>query len=269
MTDVDSARDLYALPRADFTAARDAWAKSVRAGGDAARAAEIKRLAKPTTSAWLLNSLVRRDQEALDSLISLGERLRAAHASGSGADLRALTRERTRLLRELVRAAAAGESLSETVTRELEDMLTAAITDADAAERLLGAQLTSAKDLAVAPSWPGLTIAEPLPAERGPEARPKSKTPPVDRAAVNEARKAVKAAESARAGADQAVADAEEATVAAEERVRELNALLDQAEAAELEARRRQQSARRQAKAAERAAGLAWRKLRQVEGVDE
>ncbi|WP_156756874.1 hypothetical protein [Actinokineospora pegani] len=266
MTDVHSARDLYALPREEFTAARDTWAKAVKADGDTARAAEIRRLAKPTTSAWLLNRLVRQDQAALDSLVSLGKRLRAAHTDGSGADLRALTRERTALLRDLVRAAAAGESPSEAVTRELEDMLTAAITDADATERLLDAQVTSARDLAITPSWPGLTVAKPLPAKRGPETRPSAKTPPVDRAAVKEARSAVKAAEADRAGADHAVADAEEATTAAEDRVRELNALLDEAETAELDARRRLQSARRQAKAAERAAGLAWRKLRQVEG---
>ncbi|PWW62536.1 hypothetical protein DFQ13_105351 [Actinokineospora spheciospongiae] len=266
MVPVTDADDLYALPREEFVAARRALARAAKAEGDPARAAEIERLAKPTTAAWLVNRLVRDHPDSVTDLLDLGADLRAAHAGGSGAQLRALTRRRTELLADLVRTAADGASPSEPVTRELEDMFTAALTDEAAAARLAEGRVTSAKDFAVTEVWPGLSIAPPP--GKGRSAPAKAAPTPTDKAALKAARAAVKEAESTRADADRAATEAEQAITAAEDRVRELNAELDAAEHAELAARRALQVARREAKAAERAAGQAWRRLRQVEGTD-
>ena len=51
------ADELYALTPAEFTAARDERARQVRAAGQRDEAAAIKKLARPTASAWLVNQL--------------------------------------------------------------------------------------------------------------------------------------------------------------------------------------------------------------------
>jgi hypothetical protein len=51
--DIDEAVDrLYALPPDQFIASRDAAAAAAKAAGETKLAADIKRLRKPTVSAW-------------------------------------------------------------------------------------------------------------------------------------------------------------------------------------------------------------------------
>ncbi|WP_146108043.1 hypothetical protein V5P93_005467 [Actinokineospora auranticolor] len=254
--------DLYTLPRDEFVPARRDLARAARAAGDREAAARIEKLPKPTTAAWLLNRLVRAHPDEVEELLAVGDGLRTAHEDGAGSRLRELVQERTRLVDRLVTLA--GEALSEAITRELAEMLSAAVADPSSGERLRAARLAAARDLVVAEPWPGLTIAprsDPAPRRESPSARRK--------AALTQAKAAVKDAEAQRAEADRAVGDAETAVAEAESRVRELNAALDAAEHAELDARRTLQTARRDAKAAERAAGLAWRKLQQVESAED
>jgi len=58
------ADELYALAPAAFTAARDEQASQARASGDADLAGAIKKLRRPTVSAWLVNLLARADGAA-------------------------------------------------------------------------------------------------------------------------------------------------------------------------------------------------------------
>lgn len=265
MDGVTSPDELYALPREEFIPARRELARKTRAAGDKAAAAAIEKLPKPTTAAWLVNRLVRAHPDAVTELLALGADLRAAHSRAAGDELRELTRRRPELIRRLV--ALSGDSLSESVTRELADMFTAAIADEAAGETLRAGRVASAKDLQVEQAWPGLALAPSPPTE--PAAKPASRQRATDtrrRRALAEAKAAVKEAEADRAEADRAVRDAEAGVAAAEKRVRDLTAELDAAEHAELEARRLLQTTRREAKAAERAASQAWRKLQQVEG---
>jgi hypothetical protein len=69
---------LYALTLEEFTAARDALAARMRSAGDAAEAARIKSLKKPTTPAWAVNQLARRQAGLVEQLIDGSERLRRA-----------------------------------------------------------------------------------------------------------------------------------------------------------------------------------------------
>jgi DNA repair exonuclease SbcCD ATPase subunit len=269
-----SVDDLYGLPREEFIPARRELARQVREAGDKEGAAAIEKLAKPTTAAWLVNRLAREHPDDVESLISLGDELREATGTASGSELRALTRRRTELIGDLVRLAG-GSKLTEAIVRELEDMFTAAVATPEAAEVLRAGRITTARDLAIAPTWPGLSLSPPSkPAVKKPAEKSTPRTTKADderarkaaaRQALADAKAQVKAAESERAAADKAIRKAEDAVTAAEKRVRDLNAELDAAELAELDARRTLQMARRDAKEAERAAGLAWRKMQQVE----
>lgn len=127
---------LYAEPAATFTPRRDAEAKAC---GDKALAARIKALKKPSTAAWAVNLLVRREGEQIDQVLAIAESLRAAAASMDGEELRTLTRQRRQLTaaltttsRDLMRLE--GVRLTTAVADQVEGMLTAAMLDPRAAE---------------------------------------------------------------------------------------------------------------------------------------
>jgi hypothetical protein len=69
---------LYGLPLDEFTRARDELARRVRQEGDAAAAAEIKRLRKPSLPAWVVNRLARERELDMQRLLNAGEQLEAA-----------------------------------------------------------------------------------------------------------------------------------------------------------------------------------------------
>lgn len=77
---------LFELPLAEFTAARNALAATVKKEGDAARSKEIKALARPSLSAWVVNKLFRSSGDAFNDLLDAGEKLRGAASSSAGAD---------------------------------------------------------------------------------------------------------------------------------------------------------------------------------------
>jgi hypothetical protein len=79
---------LYALPLPQFTAARNALAKSLK-GDDAA---SVKRLEKPVTVAWAVNQLYWHERRVYDRLMASGDTVRRAQLatlSGTSADVRA------------------------------------------------------------------------------------------------------------------------------------------------------------------------------------
>ena len=100
---VAAADELYALPAEEFTAARNAKAKQMRAAGDRDLAAEIQRLGRPSAAAALANLLVRRDAAAFEPLLELGVALRQATAALDGAQLRVLSRQQQQVVTALVR----------------------------------------------------------------------------------------------------------------------------------------------------------------------
>lgn len=66
---------LYELPLGEFTAARNALAKSLK--GDPG-AATVKSLAKPSVLAWAVNQLVWKDRGVFDRLLAAGRSMRAS-----------------------------------------------------------------------------------------------------------------------------------------------------------------------------------------------
>jgi hypothetical protein len=67
---------LFKLPLAEFTAARNALAASLKAAGRADEAASVKALTKPPLSAWAVNQLYWHHRKPFDHLMAVGERLR-------------------------------------------------------------------------------------------------------------------------------------------------------------------------------------------------
>jgi hypothetical protein len=102
--------DLYKLPLAEFTAARNALAKTL-AGDESKR---VKSLAKPTVVPWAANQLFWKARPAYDKLMKSGHALRGAQlaalsgkAAGKGGDVKRAAESHRDALAEAVRQAAA------------------------------------------------------------------------------------------------------------------------------------------------------------------
>lgn len=140
------AGELYAVPREDFTRLRNERVAQARADGEPDLAARIQRLRKPTSSAALVNHLARERPADVAELGRLGESLREAHTELAGDRLRALSRQRHELVRNLTRAAAelSGGRVTESVSGEVTSTLDAAVADPEAAREVERGRLESA-----------------------------------------------------------------------------------------------------------------------------
>ena len=110
MTPGPGAPDLYGLPLEEFTAARNALAKELARQGERRRAEEVKRLPKPTRTAWALNQLARRAPEDVERLLAAGEGLRRAQQralEGDATGLRDAARAEQEQVGRLLHAALA------------------------------------------------------------------------------------------------------------------------------------------------------------------
>lgn len=104
--DIDA---LFQLPLAEYTAARNALAASLKAAGRTADAAAVKALPKPSLSAWTVNQLCWQHRVAFNQLMVAGTQLRKAHASklaGGKGDLYAASKAHAAALAELATQAA-------------------------------------------------------------------------------------------------------------------------------------------------------------------
>jgi hypothetical protein len=94
----DRIAELYLLPPGDFTSARNALVKELKAEGAKEKGAEVGNLRKPTMAAWALNQLVRADPEGLEEFGRAVDRLRTAQdqaiAGDRTVDLRSALAER-------------------------------------------------------------------------------------------------------------------------------------------------------------------------------
>jgi hypothetical protein len=104
-SEVDS---LFQLPLPEFTAARNTLAARLHKAGDKDAATQVKGLAKPPVSAWVVNQLYWRNRDAFDRLLTTGARLRQAQASqlaGQVTNLRELLTTHRETLTELAKQA--------------------------------------------------------------------------------------------------------------------------------------------------------------------
>lgn len=260
----DIADHLYGLAPEEFTKARDAAAKQARKDGDPELAAEVKQLRRPPVSAWAVNALARQRSGPLDELLALGAGLREAQQSLAGDDLRALSRQRHRVIASLTDEARtvladAGQKLADATAREVSATLEAGLTDEAAAAavrsgrlmrpltstglepvELLGA-VAAPDDLAAVPKASKAQRAKPVQRPEDRRAR-RAEARTQARAARSDAARA----ERELATADRAVASAQDAASDAEARVAELAQALKDAKAdhaaADSERRRSEQA---------------------------
>lgn len=281
--DLDEVVDaLYALPPARFTAARDEAAARAKKAGDPAAGKRIAGLRRPTLAAWASNTLVRAKPEEVEQFRQLGQALRAAHTSLDGEQLRALSHQQHVVVGALAREAQrladeAGTPVSDTVLREVGQILYAALADPDAAEDWASGRL--AKAPAAVTEFPGLAPdAQPpaAPAVREPVPPPVRKSAPAGRrpdARLEAARAAARDAEWAATAREDELRLAEEARQRAVEEAADADIALERAQdlrdhayAALAQAEERHREAARTAAAARRTAKAAARRLRTLTG---
>ena len=279
------ADELYALAPAAFTAARDEQASQARAAGDADLAAAVKKLRRPTVSAWLVNLLAREDGGQVDDLLELGQSLREAQRALDGDRLRDLSTQRRRLVAALTQeaqrlAAQAGQAVSAQGEREVQDTLEAALADQGMADAVRSGRLTKALSYAGLGEGVGISDAVavwPAPAARPPRgpapSRParKGRAAPGDAHETKEAARARREAEAAERARQEAEAAERNRQDAAED-AREAQAGLDEAEQEVTSARDKHQALQRQIDELERQldqiqgeSAQALRMLRQAE----
>jgi hypothetical protein len=101
--------DLYRLPLAEFTPARNALATRLRKSGKTADANDVRSLVKPSIPAWAVNQVFWKHRPVFDRLLSAGDRLRQAQTStlaGKSGDVRGALDAVREALSELSRLAA-------------------------------------------------------------------------------------------------------------------------------------------------------------------
>ncbi|HEU5035003.1 MAG TPA: hypothetical protein VFT62_09640 [Mycobacteriales bacterium] len=122
---------LYALPLAEFTAARNSAARSVTG----ALQKRVRSLRKPTAAAHAVNLLVRERSGAVGELLDLGSQLRAA-MGGDARELRRLAEHRRGLIAQLV-----DPSLPAAVQQDVAATLEAATADPEIAAAVCSGRL--------------------------------------------------------------------------------------------------------------------------------
>ena len=287
-TDADTGLDavadeLYGVPPDEFVGARDAAVAAARERGDRELAKAIGRLRRPTKAAWLANLLARHRAAQLDGLLGLAAGLADAQRTLDGTALRQLSSKRHQLVAAMAREAGrlaqeAGDPAAESVLRELQGILDAAMARPEIAEQVRSGRLT--RTLTYTGFGPEADPdAVPLPATRPPAppaAEEVPEAPATDTEAAERARRerlqaerdrraeALAAAEdeeaAARAKQDADEAAREEAVTAREDarrRVAELTAELEAAREQERTASSAARDAETAAKASARAVGVA------------
>ena len=241
---------LYAEPVEDFTPTRNALAAEA---DDRALARAVKALRKPSTAAWAVNLLVRREGEQIDQVLSLGASLREAAESMQAEELRALTRQRRQLTSALASSARTlaregGVRLSEAVVDQVEGMLTAAMLDPVAADVVRSGLVVKAftstgvseLDVASVVAVPEALGVRATPLEGPPEpSRPDLRVVPEDeelkraraQEAVDRAAAALDEARAAAEDAQRAVADLEARRLQLHEEIDELRRRISDLEA--------------------------------------
>jgi hypothetical protein len=281
VTLAEVADELYGLPPAEFIAARDERARAARAAGRREDAAAIRKLARPTTSAWLVNRLGRDDPAGLGRLFEVAEALQEAQRTLAGDRLRELSAQRRQVVGELLpvaadRARRAGQVASPAVLEEVRATLEAALADAGARDAVRSGLLTRALSYAglgevdlsaaaalAAPSAtkrPGRGVAQPGDAEAGTPAADLAEPDPATRAAA-----AAAAAESAAARASAAVAAAERELSSISEQRQFLRRRISHLEGELAQTREEDARLAAAAKRAERSKDAAARDLRTAE----
>jgi hypothetical protein len=264
-TDADVAA-LYRLPLDEFTAARNALAKT--AGGGAAA---IRALTKPPVAAWAVNQLYWNDRRTWDALVEAAEhqrRVNKAVLGGRAGDVRAAGQVHDEAVQDALKAtlailAAGGHAITDATRQAILNTLRALPAD-EAPGRLTRTLMPGGFELLAGVSVAGPARKDTKDTKATKEAKdtkdPKERAE-VDVKALTKAREAAVAADRALTEAEQAVRrhEFEIARAARDEErggraVEQARAALDEAKAALASAERDRDEAAKRRAAAEAAA---------------
>lgn len=243
---------LYRLPLAEFTAARNALAATLRKAGDRDAAARVAALEKPPASAWAVNALYWRERALFDAFLEAGQRLVTAQRSGGADAFREAQKERKDALLGLMKRAGsllegAGHAATPATLGRVSQTLESLAVRGGAPEGVALGQLSADLEPPGFEAFTGLSFSAPqAPAPKKADAKPAS-DPIAEgkarRAAIEDARGAVLNAEAEMRRLKKAMAEA--ASVADTARAAQ--------RAAEKELSEASQNARRATEAAEKA----------------
>jgi hypothetical protein len=140
------AEQLYGLPPDEFSSARDEYVRQAREQRNQALARGLGKLRKPTQSAWLINLLWRNQREVMQQLFELASELSQAQTEAAGPALRELTAQRRQIENALLRQAMtlaeqAGVRVSDSVSREAQETLSAALAIPEVADEVRSGRL--------------------------------------------------------------------------------------------------------------------------------
>ena len=256
--------DLYALAPEEFTAARDAAARDDKG---------LKGLRKPSVSAWVVNTLVRREPALLEQLVDLGAALREATSARQGEQLRGLTEQRHQLVQAVTEQAIAlvGRDITQAVRTEVSQTLEAAMADPGSAAAVQSGQLVRALSYAGfgGVDLDGAVADLPSPAPRTDASKKLQKLEATALDAQGALDDAVRLAERTTQAFDAAESDSAEAAdqvTAAEERVDALRQQLKEAEQELQQARSRHSKAGRELEELQRKAERATKAVADAQG---
>ena len=276
---------LYELALDEFTKARDALAARLKSAGDAAEAAAVKALKKPTTPAWAVNQLARSSRDVVEQLIAASDRLRRAQQEllrgGPAQDVWEATLAEREALGTLTEAAeriltGAGYGATRATLDRISDTLAAAAADPSHRSLLRRGVLVTELHragfgdlLGDATESRGLHLVEPLPAS---DAREEPKPQPAGKAArggttakqMLEAEREATRLERAAAHAEDEAEKAERAAEQAGEAAESASKRLDAAEKESGRARAAATAARKEARIARRDAERASTRLEKL-----
>jgi hypothetical protein len=170
--------ELFALPLAEFTAARNALAKRLAKEKDADAAEEVRALTKPTVPAWAVNQLVRREPKLIEQLLENGEALQKQVLTGRASvdAIRDSQRREREAVRDLVRRAesllkAEGRSATAQTLERISETLSAGAQGAEGREAIRSARLSAELEPAGFEALAGLAAARPQGRDELAEAR--------------------------------------------------------------------------------------------------
>jgi hypothetical protein len=227
--DLDAALDeLYGADPAEFVAARKQLSAALRTAGDKDGAKQLLAARRPSTSAWALNQVARREPQLVETLLDASRALYAAQTRGSNKP--DVLRDAIRTHREAVDATAdaaltvLGARANDKFRSEIVSTLRAVSVDEEAEEQLRTGRVVREASASGFPDSTGLTLVPDLPA---------SKTPPKAKAkGTGKSAEPAKPAKKQRQGAEPAHAAAR----AEREREEQRRAALARKEAAHKEA---------------------------------
>ncbi len=250
---------LYELPVADFTAARNELAAQLRRAGDREAAEAVKRLSKPSLTAWALNQVSRARPELVAVLLETGATLALAQrgllAGAAPGQFHDAVRAEREAVNQVLRAAtgvleASGHSAGKATVDRLEASLHASAAGGEAADLLRAGRLAGDVDppgfdgfeafgspggapviplLKRSPASPAASGARPAARESGQEETKRAEQRAEARRAVSELRRQLSALTEEAARAESQAAVARQEALKAEHAVDAARRALDEA----------------------------------------